>query len=259
MRRLITFDCHGETLVGSLDEAPGSTGLLIVSGGNEVRHGAHRGMARLAAALAVEGSPVFRYDRRGIGDSSGLNGGFGSAREDLLAAVAAFRAASPGITRLVGFGNCDAASTLALWGAKAGLDAVVLANPWVVEPTDDLPPPAAIRARYARQLRSPIAWARLLRGDIDFRKAFNGLRKVARDGSQPASTLQTEVMAGIQQWGERASVVLAQGDATALAYADATRRAGLAPPTRMIDTASHSFARMEDAAALHDAVRAALR
>ena len=63
---------------------------------------------------------MFRYDRRGIGDSSGENRGFLSAQADLVAAAAAFRAASPHVTRLVGFGNCDAASTLALFGAAAG-------------------------------------------------------------------------------------------------------------------------------------------
>ena len=46
MRKLIAFPCAGETLVGSLDEGAGSTGLLIVSGGNEIRMGAHRGQVR---------------------------------------------------------------------------------------------------------------------------------------------------------------------------------------------------------------------
>ena len=40
MRRLIGFACEGETLAATLDEAPGTTGLLIVSGGNEIRSGA---------------------------------------------------------------------------------------------------------------------------------------------------------------------------------------------------------------------------
>ena len=114
------FACKGETLVGSLDDAAGSTGLLIVTGGNEVRAGAHRGMALLAPRLAADGVPVFRYDRRGVGDSGGDNPGFVGAREDLLAAADAFRAAAPGVTRIVGFGNCDAATTLAWWGREAG-------------------------------------------------------------------------------------------------------------------------------------------
>ena len=39
-RRHFTFACAGDTLFGTLDEAPGTTGLLLVSGGNEIRSGA---------------------------------------------------------------------------------------------------------------------------------------------------------------------------------------------------------------------------
>src|SRR3546814_3575480 len=68
MRTLIAFPCEGETLVGTLDAAPGKTGLLIVSGGNAIRVGAHRGLALLAERLAAAGLPVFPFDRRGIGE-----------------------------------------------------------------------------------------------------------------------------------------------------------------------------------------------
>ncbi|WP_307085830.1 hypothetical protein [Sphingomonas faeni] len=141
IRRLIGFACEGETLAATLDDAPGTTGLLIVSGGNEIRSGPHRGMVMIAQRLAATGTPVFRYNSRGVGDSTGDNGGFLSAKLDLIAAVAAFRNVAPHVTRLIGFGNCDAASTLALFGRSAGFDKVVLANPWVIEPIDDIPPP----------------------------------------------------------------------------------------------------------------------
>ena len=92
IRRHLTFSVAGNTLVATIDEGPGTTGLLIVSGGNEIRAGAHRGMAMLAARLAQSGTPVFRYDRRGVGDSTGSNAGFAGGRDDLLAAAAACRA-----------------------------------------------------------------------------------------------------------------------------------------------------------------------
>ncbi|WP_430634646.1 hypothetical protein [Sphingomonas hankookensis] len=140
MRRLVSFPCAGETLAGTLDGAPGTTGLLIVSGGNELRIGAHRGMAMLAAAIAAAGHPVLRFDRRGIGDSTGSNGGFLSSGPDIAAAAAALRDHA-GVTRMVAFGNCDAATALALFHGPAGIDRLVLANPWIVEPSGDLPPP----------------------------------------------------------------------------------------------------------------------
>ncbi|MBA4355516.1 MAG: hydrolase 1, exosortase A system-associated, partial [Novosphingobium sp.] len=62
-RRHLNFACEGTTLVGTLNigQASGSSGLLIVSGGNELRSGAWGGQAQLAARLADKGFPVFRY------------------------------------------------------------------------------------------------------------------------------------------------------------------------------------------------------
>jgi exosortase A-associated hydrolase 1 len=255
-RRLLTFPCAGDTLVASLDDAPGSTGLLIVTGGNEVRAGAHRAMASLATRLAADGVPVFRYDRRGTGDSSGTNSGFEGARDDLLAAAAACRAAAPHVARLVGFGNCDAATTLAWWGREAGCEAMVLANPSVVAREGDLPPRAAIRAHYATQLRDPAAWGRVLRRGMSVTKLARGLRSLASPAVQ--DDLTTRTLSAIAGWGDAVAVVLASGDATAIAYADAARRAGITPRTVTIDTASHSFARTGDAAALEAAIRSVL-
>lgn len=250
MRRVIAFPCEGETLIGSLDEAAGRVGLLIVPGGNEIRAGAHRGMTSLAAKVAAEGFPVFRFDRRGVGDSGGENRGFRSGGPDIAAAAAAFRAAA-GVSRVVGFGNCDAASALALFGRAAGIEALILANPWVVEPAGDLPPPAAIRARYAAKLRDPAEWRRMVTGAVSPGKLARGLVRAARSQASDADAL-----AAIDEWRDAATVVLAAGDATAIAYNTAARRPDM-PRTITLDTASHSFADAGDALAA--AVIAALR
>ena len=165
MSRLhLTFNCEGSTLGATLDTAPLTTGLLIVSGGNEIRSGAFRGQARLAQIIAKRGFPVFRYDRRGVGDSEGENLGFEDSRDDIRAAIEAFRAIAPQVNRVVALGNCDAASALML-AEGAGCDALVLSNPWTIEDgEDDTPPPQAIRSRYLEKLRNPKEIGRLLRG-----------------------------------------------------------------------------------------------
>ncbi|OYY66216.1 hydrolase 1, exosortase A system-associated [Sphingomonas sp. 28-62-11] len=256
MRRLIPFRCAGETLVGSLDEAAGRTGLLIVSGGNEIRCGAHRGMALLAAELAAAGYPVFRFDRRGIGDSSGENGGFASSGRDIMAAVSAFRTAAPQVDRLVGFGNCDAATALLLYSGEA-FDRLILANPWVSDDDDDLPPAAAIRSRYAQRLRDPASWVRLMTGRVNFGKLVSGLSKVSQNQSKELSAMERSVFGALADRPD-VSIILASGDATAIAFADASARAGYHGPTVTIDTASHSFARASDKTALREAIIAAL-
>lgn len=254
MRRLVTIPCEGDTLAATLDAAPGKTGLLIVSGGNELRIGAHRGMALLAAQLSAAGHPVLRVDRRGVGDATGRNGGFLSSAPDIAAAAAWFRAEA-GVARIVGFGNCDAATALALFHADAGIDRLVLANPWIVEPAGNLPPTAAIRATYAERLVSPSAWRRLLTGRVNFGRLARGIATIAlpRPGITP---LARRFAAGLSS-GVPADLLLATGDNTAIAFVDAWHLRQLSGLRRRIpvhrrDTASHSFARPGDQDWLRD-------
>jgi exosortase A-associated hydrolase 1 len=246
MRGLIAFPCAGETLVGTLDEAPGKTGLLVVSGGNEIRSGAHRGMALLGQRLATAGYPVFRYDRRGIGDSTGENRGFESSAEDIAAAAATFRERA-GFERVIGFGNCDAATALALFHRVAGIDGLILANPWVIEQADDLPPPAAIRAYYAARLRDPMQWLRLLRGKVNVAKLGEGLAKASQ--TPAPSGLAERLATALAQ--APTTILLARRDNTAIAFADAWKHPAFEAARRDIklverDSASHSFASQAD-------------
>jgi exosortase A-associated hydrolase 1 len=237
-RRPIAFDCAGDTLLGTLDEAPGATGLLIVSGGNEIRAGAWAGQAQLGARVAAAGCPVLRFDRRGVGDSEGENRGFRGSRDDIGAAIAAFRAEAPQLERVVAFGNCDAASALMLFAAHLPIDALILANPWALEDgDDDAQDPASLRRRYAAKLADPAELRRLLGGKIDLAKLARGLRQAA----QPArrSALGDELRAGLARFGGPAKILLAERDRTAQLFDAAW---GEDPRIARFPTASHSFA-----------------
>ncbi|RYE03534.1 MAG: hydrolase 1, exosortase A system-associated [Sphingomonadales bacterium] len=260
MRRLIAFPCADETLFGSLDEAPAKTGLLIVSGGNEIRCGAHRGMALLAARVAEAGYPVLRFDRRGIGDSTGENGGFETTAQDIAAAATALR--ETGVTRILAFGNCDAATALAFFHAQANIDALLLANPWTIEATDDLPPAAAIRSHYVQRLKDPKEWVRLLRGGVNISKIIRGLTKASQKQSQAPETLAARLGTALAS-APPTTILLAKGDNTAIAFADAYKgpafeaaRARVAIET--LDSDSHSFASVADKDWLFERVLTAL-
>jgi exosortase A-associated hydrolase 1 len=215
-RRHMAFACENETLVGSLDEAEGKAGLLLVSGGNEIRAGAFAGQAQLAARIADAGYPVFRFDRRGTGDSTGENGGFRTGGLDIAAALAAFRVARPGLKRVVGFGNCDAASALML-NSGAGCDALVLANPWTIEHDDGAPPPAAIRARYADKLRDPKELIRLATGKVSLRKLAGGLKRAVSPAPSP-TTLALEMKVGLDGFDGPVRLLIAERDRTGQAF-----------------------------------------
>lgn len=237
-RRHLLFACEGETLVGTLDDAPGTAGLLLVTGGNEVRAGAFNGQAQLAARIAAAGHPVFRYDRRGIGDSSGENAGFRGSAADLVAALAAFRAARPDLAHIIGFGNCDAASALML-AAGGGCDALVLANPWTIEHDDGAPPPAAIRARYAAKLRNPREVLRLVTGRVSLARLARGLSRALRPPPPPTSLAQ-DMKAGLAAFAAPVQILLAGRDRTAQAFLQAWDPAD--PRLAHCPDAGHAFA-----------------
>jgi exosortase A-associated hydrolase 1 len=261
MRRLLSFQCDRSALGASLDPADGTTGLLIVTGGTQSRIGSHRMFERLALALARDGWPCFRFDRRGVGDSEGEDRDFKGSGPDLAAAAAAFRGEQSQLTRLIGFGLCDGASALALHGKAAGLDGYVLVNPWFVEAQAGEPPAAAIKSRYKDQLLSLNGWKRLLSGSISYRKALKGLGKIVSTGP---STLAGEIAAAMAKARLPAQLILATRDATAIAAKaewsspafKTVRESNPEPVT--IDSDSHTFSRPGDEAALLAAVKGAL-
>jgi len=262
MRRPLTFTSEDDTLVGTLDDGHRRTGLLIVTGGAQIRVGAHGGQAALAARVAAAGFPVFRFDRRGIGDSDGADPGFRGSGPDIAAAAAAFRAEQPGMQWMVGFGLCDGAAALALHHRAAGFDGLLLANPWAVETEPGLPPPAAIRRRYSQRLISPTAWGRLLRGEINLAKAARGLNAAARP---QAAGLANEIAAALAASSASVSILLASDDATALAFTAEYRGRKFAELRKSgrarcltLASRSHSFAPAADANWLAGAVISAL-
>lgn len=256
MSRLhLAFPCGSALLAGTIDTARGHSGLLIVSGGNEVRSGAFAGQAALAARVAAAGFPVFRFDRRGVGDSGGENRGFRASGPDIAAALAAFKAIAPHVERVVGFGNCDGASALML-GGGAGCDALVLANPWTIEGDAQALPPAAVRARYAGRLRDPREIARLLSGGVNLGKLARGLVQAIRAKPAP-STLAGEMRAGLAAFGGPVAILLAAADRTAQAFAESWDPAD--PRIARCEHASHGWVEPHARVFLEEQLMAMLR
>jgi hypothetical protein len=159
-----------------------------------------------------------RFDRRGVGDSEGVNMGFRNEAEDIAAALAAFRAEWPSLQRVIGFGNCDAASALMLAGGD-GFDGLLLSNPWTYddEQPDAPPPPSAIRARYAAKLRNPRELLRLVTGKVNLRDLAGSLRHASRASTAP-SGLAEAMAAGLARFGGPVRILVAERDRTGQAF-----------------------------------------
>lgn len=220
MRRMLSFACEGAMLYATLDlpdEAAPATGLLIVSGGNEIRTGAWASHARIAESVVAQGHAAFRFDRRGVGDSEGSNGGFRASAPDLAAAIAAFRAAVPSMTRVIALGNCDAASALMLTSG-AGLDGLVLSNPWTFEEENAGPSVQALRAHYRKRLVNSDALMRLITGKVSIRSLFGSLLRLARPAPPPAPLVR-QMSDGLAAFDGPVRLLLAGNDSTAQAFA----------------------------------------
>lgn len=266
-RRHFTFSCAGETLAGSIDKASASTGLLIVSGGNELRSGPFGSHAALAENLCTAGFSVMRFDRRGVGDSSGNNAAFADSAADIAAAVKAFRAQHRSLRRVVAYGNCDGASALML-AQGLEIDALVLANPWTFEPEPEPEPaaaepepqaalpPAAIRAHYLRRLLDISAWKRLLSGKVEVGKLAGSLAAAVMPAPPPSSLAQ-QMAEGLAAFAGPATILIAQNDRTAQAFLANWDKAD--PRLRQCPGAGHSFAEPQARIWLQGQLLAALR
>lgn len=241
IRQHVSFDCEGARLLGTIDICNGvTTGLLLVSGGNELRSGAFAGQSQLAANLAEQGFAVMRFDRRGVGDSEGGNGEFLTSGPDLAAALAAFRQHCPALTRIVGFGNCDGASALML-AKGAGLDGLVLSNPWTFEGTgedEQETPPELVRDHYRKRLTDPAAILRLLKGQVLLGKLFGSLISALRP-SAPPSSLAQDIATGIANFSGDITILIADRDRTGKAFLATWDKAD--PRIKTCPDATHAY------------------
>jgi hypothetical protein len=157
------------------------------------------------------------------------------------------------MTRLVGFGNCDAATALALFHRDAGVDALVLANPWVGDEDDALPPASAIRSHYAGRLRDPGQWLRALSGGMNIGKAIKGLLKVSSKSNEPDNPIAARM--AVAMVDTPYTILLAQRDNTAIRFEASWREPDTA---RRRETDSHSFARPGDGEWLREQILATI-
>jgi len=158
----VVFECKGVQLVGiiHIPERPMAAGILAVAaGGIQYRAGCGRQLLSLARTLASQGTPVMRFDHRGMGDSVGELLGFEYMEEDLRSAIAIFQENVSELKHIVLFGGCEAASGIMISACQLGsVKSVILANPWV----NDSMRAVVSRGHYYRRLGDPRFWKKLI-------------------------------------------------------------------------------------------------
>ena len=226
------FPCAGETLLGivAVPERSQATGVLLVVGGPQYRVGSHRQFLLLSRALADAGYPAMRFDYRGMGDSTGGLRDFEAVSDDIAAAIGAFQANCPELTRIVLWGLCDAASaSLLYWDATrdARVGGLVLLNPWVRSEASLAK--THIKHYYGQRLLQAEFWRKLLTGNLGIGPALSGfVKNWMRARQTPGWTsfedelpFQKRMMRALKDYPGHVLLVLSGDDYTAKEFIEA--------------------------------------
>jgi hypothetical protein len=122
------------------------------------------------------------------------------------------------LRKVIGMGNCDAASALMLTRG-AGLDALILSNPWTIdEGSEDDVPAEIVRDHYRRRLSDPAAIKRLLTGKVSPLKLARSLISALRPAPAAPEGLAAEIADGIAGFSGPVRLLIAGRDRTGLAF-----------------------------------------
>ncbi len=238
----IQFDCEGEVLSAVLHRGENTCkrGVLIVVGGPQYRVGSHRQFILLARELATEGIPVFRFDCRGMGDSSGDYIGFEGIGKDIRAATDCFQRADPQVEEVVIWGLCDAATAATFFAPEdERVTGLVLLNPWVRSEQGEAK--AYIKHYYFERLLSKGFWSKIITGNFDFAGSLKSLGQMVsravgskkpwiteeatvRSGCQEDDSLIQRMEGALSQFTGKVMLILSGNDLTAAEFIDASQK-----------------------------------
>ncbi len=259
----LCFECEGEVLSAVLHHGTDNCkrGLIIVVGGPQYRVGSHRQFLLLARKLASEGIPVFRFDYRGMGDSSGSLVGFEGIPKDISAAADCFQRTLPQVEELVIWGLCDAATAAAFYApGDDRVTGLVLLNPWVRSEQGEAK--AYIKHYYIERLLSRGFWSKVIKGKFEFAGSMKSLRKIVSravggkkpqidpmgaesSGRQPDESLSQRMEGALSQFTGKTMLILSGNDLTAAEFVDATQKSKRF--REMINRNSYTVVRLEEA------------
>ena len=220
----IVFRCEADELIGILHHGDGvrrDVGILIVVGGPQYRVGSHRQFVMMARALAAEGFAVFRFDYRGMGDSSGEQRTFESVHDDICAATDVLTERVPALRHVAVLGLCDAASAALMYAYRdSRIDHLILINPWVR--SHALQAKAVVRHYYAERVFQREFWSKLLTGELNIvssGRAFlaslhQSLRREPSGGRQSDSFVE-KMQRGLEGFRGNVLLLLSEDDLTA--------------------------------------------
>lgn len=271
-QRALSFTCEGRNLYGilTMPEKPATRGVLVIVGGPQYRAGSHRQFTLLANDLASHGTPVMRFDYRGMGDSEGEARTFEEVQDDIRHALDRFFSEVPSMKDVVLWGLCDAASASLFYAhGDPRVQGLVLLNPWVR--TTEGMAKAYLRHYYLARLLDRNLWRKIFAGHFNFGPAARSLLDIIGQtmagkpepapGEIKANVRSTPTLAplpdrmydGLTRFKGRVLLVISGNDLTAKEFLDIVKRSRKwkralgSPRVRRLDLpeANHTFSQRD--------------
>ena len=230
----VVMSCHKELMCGILHQPDSDSeyGVLIIVGGPQYRVGSHRQFVLLARYLAENNVNVFRFDYRGMGDSSGRLHTFEDVNDDIRVAIDTFFEKTPNLKKLVIWGLCDAAAAGLMYAFRdervAGL---ILLNPWVRTEAGEAK--AILKHYYYKRILDKEFWVKLLLGKLrifeSLKSLYNNIKsaktkhKVNIDETlniELTGELPDRMLKALSIFAGRTFVILSGQDLTAAEFRD---------------------------------------
>jgi exosortase A-associated hydrolase 1 len=228
-----TFACERDTLLGiaALPAAPCRRGVLVIVGGPQYRAGSHRQFTLFARRIATAGFPVFRFDYRGTGDSTGEARTYENIDADIRAAIDQFMSMAPALREVVLWGLCGAASAAMMYAPlDARVAGIVALNPWVR--TEASIARTLVKHYYPARLLQKEFWVKVLKGRFDFRASLSSLLGNLKGATMDRAdsrmdaglAFQTRMARGLGAFVGPVLLILSGNDLTAAEFLEYTAR-----------------------------------
>lgn len=229
--------------MGIFHYSTGEIGVLLVVGGPQYRVGSHRQFVVMSRALAEAGIPSFRFDVRGMGDSTGTKQAFYDLDEDITEALNQFEKIS-GLKQFVILGLCDGASASMIYASKdKRIRGLVLINPWLKNTAAQ--GQVMLKHYYSERLFNGKFWKKLFSGRVslvgtlsDF---FTALKRAFSGKNSEALDYPSQMMEGMAAFRGKACLILSGKDLTAREFEQITKQSELWQRALSVNLETHNF------------------
>ena len=185
MEEPVCFSCRDKRLFGILHLPDGipapSIIVLIVTGGPQVRAGAHRLYVNLSRFLCENNWPSLRFDYEGMGDSEGDFVGFQYAVPSINAAMNFLHNRFNTEVKFILWSLCDGATAAALYAPthQEHINGMVLCNPLTI--TDEGLARSTLKHYYVKRIFDKEFLHKLAAFKLDLRCTLKGLWRTLKD------------------------------------------------------------------------------